>query len=151
MTATADPKLDPALDLPHGQFDDPATVENFQWLAMDESGVGLICHLGTVPGDGTLWHTLSAVSLPTGEVYVAKAVGRPGDASSAGTPLHGMRCESPFERWRFHADAGFQPTDFDELATGLLRDRPTVPVLVDIAFEVAGPIWNPAGSDAQPE
>lgn len=143
--------LDPVLDLPHGPFDDPATVENFQWLAMDDAGVGLICHLGTVPGDGTLWHTLSAVSMPTGEVFVAKAVGRPSDAASAGTPLHGMRCESPFERWRFHADAGFQPTDFAELATGLLRDRPTVPVAVDVTFDVAGPLWNPAGSDAQPE
>ena len=143
--------LDPALDLPHGDFDDDATVENYQWLAMDDSGIGLICHLGTVPGDGTLWHTLSAVSLSPDEVYVAKAVGRPADASSAGTPLHGMRCEAPFERWRFHADAGFQRTDFGELAAGLLRDRPTVPITVDVTFEVAGPIWNPAGSEAQPE
>lgn len=144
-------QLDPSLDLPHGQFDDPATVENYQWLAMDSAGVGLICHLGTVPGDGTLWHTLSAVSFSPDEVYVAKAVGRPADAASAGTPLYGMRCEEPFERWRFSADAGFQPTSFEELATGLLRDRPTVPVSVDVAFDVAGPQWNPAGSDAQPE
>ena len=100
--------MDPGLDLPHGDFDDPATVENYQWLAMDDTGVGLICHLGTVPGDGTLWHTLSAVSLPSGEVYVAKAVGRPGDERSAGTPLNGVRCKAPFETWRFHADAGFQ-------------------------------------------
>ena len=143
--------LDPGLDLPHGEFDDPATVENYQWLAMDDAGVGLICHLGTVPGDGTLWHTLSAVSLPTGEVYVAKAVGRPGDPAAAGTPLHGMRCEAPFDTWRFHADAGFQPTDFAELGSGLLRDRPTVPISVDVTFTVAGPIWNPAGSEHQPE
>lgn len=148
---TADLTLDPGLDRPHGAFDDPATVENYQWLAMDGAGVGLICHLGTMPGDGTLWHTLSAVSLPTGEVYVAKAVGRPDDTGSAGTPLHGMRCESPWQRWRFHADAGFQPTDFAELASGLLRDRPTVPVAIDVTFTVAGPVWNPAGSDAQPE
>lgn len=150
MNAT-DVELEPGLDLPHGDFDDPATVENYQWLAMDDRGIGLICHLGTFPGDGTLWHTLSAVSLPGGEVYVAKAVGRPADAPSAGTPLHGMRCEIPFERWRFHADAGFQPTDVAELGSGLLRDGPTVPILVDVEFTVAGPIWNPAGSERQPE
>lgn len=143
--------IDPGLDLPHGDFDDPAMVENYQWLAMDDAGVGLICHLGTFPGDGTLWHTLSAVSLPSGEVHVAKAVGRSADTTAAGTPLHGMRCESPFERWRFHADAGFQPTDLAELGSGLLRDRPTVPVVIDVTFSTVGPIWDPAGSDRQPD
>ena len=142
---------EPQLDLPHGLFDDLATVENYQWLAMTDSGIGLICHLGTVPGDGTTWHTLSAVSLPTGEVYVAKAVGRSGDPSVAGTPLHGMHCEVPFERWRFRADAGFQPTTFEELATGLLRDRPTAAIVADVQCDVGGPIWNPKGSEEQPE
>lgn len=143
--------LDPTLDLPHGPFDDPATVENYQWLAMNDAGIGLICHLGTAPGDATLWHTLSAVSLPSGEVYVAKAVGRPADTASAGTPLHGMQCEAPFERWRFHADAGFQRTDFAELGAGPLHDRPTTAVAIDVAFTMAGPVWNPAGSEDQPD
>jgi hypothetical protein len=84
-------------------------------------------------------------------VYVAKAVGRPPGPAGAGTPLHHVRCEDPFSRWRFCADAGFQPTDFAELGRGLLPDRPTVPVTVDVVFERFGPVWNPAGSAAQPE
>lgn len=143
--------LDPAFDLPHGHFDDPLTVENYQWLAMDGSGLGLICHPGTYQGDGTLWHTLSAVSLPGGDVYVAKTVGRAPDERTAGTALGGLRCEEPFSRWRFSADAGFQPTTLAELGRGRLPDRPTVPVAIDVIFEAAGPLWSPAGSAAQPE
>jgi hypothetical protein len=142
---------DAALDLPHGLFGDPLTVENYQWLAMDSSGLGLLCHAGTYPGDGTLWHTLSAVSLPNGAVYVAKAVGRAPDPACAGTALHHLRCEGPFSRWRFCADAGFQPTTLAELGTGPLPDRPTVPLTVDVAFDAFGPLWNPKGSGAQPE
>lgn len=151
MTAARTGLLDAALDFPHGRFDDPLAVENYQWLAMDGSGVGLLCHAGTYPGDGTLWHTLSAVSLPGGEVYVAKAVGRAPDPACAGTALHHVRCDEPFARWRFCADAGFLPTTFAELGLGPLADRPTVPVTVDVTFEAFGPIWNPRGSAAQPE
>lgn len=143
--------LDPGLDLPHGVFDEPGLVENYQWLAMSSQGVGLICHLGTHVDDGRLWHALSAISLPTGEVYVSKAVGPAPDAASAGTALSHLRCEVPFGRWRHVADAGFQPTTFAELADGLLPDRPTVPVQIDVAFDMAGPVWDPAGSDSQPE
>lgn len=151
MSAVDTSVLDAALDLPHGPFSDPLTVENYQWLAMDRPGVGLICHAGTYPADGTMWHTLSAVSLPGGEVYVAKAVGRAPDPACAGTALHHLRCEEPFARWRFRSDAGFQPTTFAELGRGPLRDRPTVAVFVDVAFESFGPVWNPRGSGAQPE
>jgi hypothetical protein len=138
-------------DLPHGPFTDPQWRENYQWLAMDGSGVGFVLHLGTHPDDATLWHSLCSISLPDGRVFVAKTVGPAPDARTAGTALHHSRCIEGFRVWELTGLGGFMPTTFDELGEGPLRDRPTVPATVALRFEACGPVWDPAGDAGHPE
>jgi hypothetical protein len=137
----------PAVQLPDGW------VENCQWLALDARGIEIVCHIGTHASDPSLWHVVIGVSLSDGTVYlpqprntglsdVAKSVGPQPDVRSAGTALHGVRCEDPYRLWNLGAHGGFLPTTLEELAAAPLGDRLSVPLRVSLQFQAFGPVWQ---------
>lgn len=151
MTTLPADLVDPADDLPHSPPDVAGWTENYQWCAADSSGLGVMAHVGTMPAQASLWHTVFGVTTPDGRVLVHKSVGPAPGERAAGTAIGSFRCEEAYQRWTCSFHGGMRVVDEAELTRGLLADGPNVPVTIELELRAAAPLWQPVGAEDHPE
>jgi hypothetical protein len=133
-------------EFPHKPAPTPNWSENYVFCGFDPAaGVGFYHHMARMPYDPEIWRGAFGMMLPGGEVLVSKDHGRlRPDEETVGpaSPSLAFRCREPFRRWEIAFDGVSRLTTTEALATGLLRDGPTVPVRLELTFEPETPPWG---------
>jgi hypothetical protein len=125
----------------------PLWSENLVFALYDPSrDIGFWLHLGTVPGDWTMWEDRVYAYLPHDEGVLSMwAYHRtPPERRPAGSNL-AFECIEPWRRWRLTFDGFALPTSDDEMAEGLARQGRLQRLGLDLEIECATPAWDYQG------
>lgn len=140
-------EFDPALDLPYpGPIPTPDFSESQQWNFFDGQ-VGVMYHIGAMPGDIKLWHNAFAISCADGSTLATKMVGRGPIDGFGAHAVHSMTIE-PYKAWRVVFDGALRRYDPPTLQTGPGVDGRHIPVKVELDIRASHPVWDP-GANAE--
>jgi hypothetical protein len=141
---------DPRLDHPfHGDMPSPDFAEAQMWNFSDGQ-LGVMYHVGTMPGDMRLWHNAFSINCPDGSVLATKVVGR-GEPDMFGTHAVHSRTLEAYRAWRIHFDGGMRRYRPEELQAAPGTDGVHVPVTVDLEIIASHPVWEPGARSSDPE
>jgi hypothetical protein len=133
-------------EFPHKPAGTTNWSENYVFCGFAPTpGVGFYHHMARMPYDPEIWRGAFGMMLPAGEVLVCKDHGRAesgAEAAGPASPSLAFVCREPFRRWEVRFDGVARLTTTEALATGLLRDGPTVPVRLELTFEPSTPPWG---------
>ncbi|HKY86977.1 MAG TPA: hypothetical protein VJL90_09475 [Pseudorhodoplanes sp.] len=124
-----------------GEMPEPLFCEAQQWNVTDGQW-GVICHLGTMPGDIKLWHIAFAVTCPDGTVLATKLVGR-GEKGTFGTHTMNTVTVEPYKRWRLRFDGAVRRYNPSELYSRPGYDGGHIPAVVELDITAAHDVWEP--------
>lgn len=141
MASTLDGDRDRALAVAP---DVPYFSENYMLATYDpRADLGMWLHLGTWPQDFELWEDLALIALPGDEglLWTRAYLRTPVERRPAGPNLR-FECLEPFRRWRVTFDGVCVRTPYDEMLSGLARDRAHERVTFELDAECVTPIWD---------
>lgn len=127
---------------------EPFWCENLLFAGYDpNSDVGFWLHLGTVPGDWTMWEDRVLLCLPDDQgVLTMWAYHRTSpERQPAGSNL-AFECIEPFRRWRATFDGYAQHVAQADMEAGLAPDSLRKRLVIELDFDCVTPTWDAQAS-----
>lgn len=124
--------------------DVPMWSENLLFAVWDpDADVAMWLHLGTVPGNWTMWEDRVLVMLPghDGALSLRAYHHTAAERRPAGPGLE-FRQREPWRRWQVNFDGFGLHTAEDEMLAGISRDGPAQPFAADLDIECVTPAWD---------
>jgi hypothetical protein len=118
--------------------------ENLLFALYDQNvDIGMWLHLGTVPGNWTMWEDRVLVMLPghDGALSLRGYHHTAPERRPAGPGLDFRQIE-PWRRWHVSFDGFGLYTPEDEMLAGIAHDGPGRPFTVDLDVECVTPAWD---------
>jgi hypothetical protein len=124
--------------------DVPMWSENLLFAIYDpNSDLAMWLHLGTVPGNWTMWEDRVLVMLPRGRGALSlRAYHHTAPERRPAGPGLEFRQREPWRRWQVRFDGFGLHTTQDEMLAGVAPDGPTQPFAVDLDIDCVTPAWD---------